>query len=189
MREPPSPPRALIPALIGLFVLCSLPLAARAGEFPRREWSARITPYAWLARIDGNLRAGKQNADFAMSIKDVLSSFSGGGMLGAEFRWRRLVVLGDLVATRLRSDSTTRSTTIDLPGPLPPVQIGGVDLKSTLFQLSVGLDLGLLLFDRPFPGVQEAADHRDPRRLSLVAYLGARYWNTQQESKVKLPPS
>jgi len=180
--------RPSILALLGFSILICLPRVAGAEDLPSPEWSARITPYGWLPRIDGKLRAGKQTESFSVSIKDVLSAFSGGGMLNAEFRWHRLVLLGDLVASRLSSDSTTRSTTVDLPGPLPPLQIGGIDLESTVFQLSVGLGLGYRLLDRPFPGLDDAADPRDPRRLSLVAYLGARYWNTQQETKLKLPP-
>lgn len=172
----------LLPALL----LCTLVAApeASAEPPPPKEWEARITPYGWLSAINGSVETRERSADLAVGIDDVLSHFGGGGMLNAGFRWRRLLVLGDLVAARL-TDKVS-SDTVQVGPPLLPIQVGPLETDLVFKEVTASLGLGYRLLDLPLPG-GEPRDARDPRRLFVDAYLGARYWWFEQKLKLSIP--
>jgi hypothetical protein len=176
-------------SLLPLLALCSiLPpgLDAGAEGRPEKDWEARITPYAWLTRIDGNIDARGQSQNFSASIEDVLSHFGGGAFLNGSFRWRRFLVLGDLVFARLTDDLTADS--VQVGPPLLGIEVGPLKTDVTFYEVTAALNFGYRLLDRPFPG-RDAGAANDPRRLVVDAWAGARYWYFHQHFKLSIPPA
>jgi len=65
-------------------------------------WSFQLTPYLWLAGINGDVAGPRGNAaSFDASIGDVLSHLDGGLMLLGEARYRRWGILVDFDYARL----------------------------------------------------------------------------------------
>ena len=160
--------------------------AASAEAPPAKDWEARITPYGWLTRIDGSVDIGERSGDVSAGIDDVLSHFGGGGMLNAGFRWRRLLVLGDVVFARLTDDLT--SATVQVGPPALPVEVGPLKTDVTFWEVTGALSLGYRVLDLPFPG-RDVGDANDPRRLFVDAYAGARFWYFDQKYELSIPPT
>jgi hypothetical protein len=50
------------------------------------EWTFEISPYFWMAGLDGEVGVGNQNADVDLSFSDILKDLQYGGMLLADAR-------------------------------------------------------------------------------------------------------
>ena len=91
-------------ALLGItLAMASLMGGADAQEAgPTSGWSFQLTPYLWLAGIDGEVSGPRGNsASFDVGIGEVLSHLQGGLMLLGEARYRRWGILVDFDYARL----------------------------------------------------------------------------------------
>lgn len=169
-----------------LVVLCSMvpALAAASGPSPPRAWEARITPYGWLSAINGTIDVNGRSASLALGIDDVLSHFGGGGMINGGFRWRRFLVLGDVVFARLTDE--VKSDSVEVGPPAASIEVGPRKTDLTFWEVTGAFNLGYRLLDLPFPGVK-TPEASDPRRLFFDAYAGVRVWWFDQELEVSIP--
>ena len=90
--------------LLGVaLALASLTGGARAQNAgPTYGWSFQLTPYLWLAGINGDVEGPHGlSASFDAGIGDVLSHLDGGLMLLGEARYRRWGILVDFDYARL----------------------------------------------------------------------------------------
>jgi len=128
-----------------------------------------------------------QSNDVSMSIQDVLSSFGGAVFINGAFEWRRFLLLGDFIWARLTDDVTSQTVSVG-PGPLP-IEAGPLSVDTTLNEYSFALSAGYRILDQPFPGLTDSAGPQDPRRLSVDAYVGGRYWYQDLRIDLSLPPA
>jgi hypothetical protein len=172
--------------LFPVLVFCSIvpTLGASAEEPPAKEWEARITPYGWLSAINGSIEADGRSTDLAVGIDDVLSHFGGGGMLNGSLRWRRLLVLADVVFARLTDKVTSDS--VEVGPPALPIEVGPLETDLTFWEVTAALNLGYRLLDLPFPGLG-VGDASDPRRVFVDTYAGARFWWFDQQFELDIP--
>jgi len=96
--------------VIWIAAVCFLSLAgaARAQDSkPAPGWTFQVTPYLWLAGINGDVTTPRGNsASFDLSIGDVLSHLDGGLMLEGEARYRRWGILADFDYAKLSGDGS-----------------------------------------------------------------------------------
>jgi opacity protein-like surface antigen len=100
----PSIRGALLGAFLALLSVMGGVHAQDAGT--TSGWSFQITPYLWMAGIDGDVTGPRGNsASFDASIGDVLSHLEGGLMLLGEARYGRWGLLADFDYARLSGTS------------------------------------------------------------------------------------
>lgn len=117
--------------------LLSLPAAA-GNSWPEME----LSPYVWLAGIDGDVSAGGRSASFDDSFSDLVQDVDAGFMGMGVVRYKRLVVFGQFDYIELSSEA---DLTADIgPDPLPEeteldgevdttIATGGIGLHFTIF--------------------------------------------------------
>jgi len=113
--------RGLLGAILTVLALAGTARAqdAKTGS----DWSFQITPYLWLAGMNGNVTGPRGNAaSFDASIGDVLSHLDGGLMLLGEVRYKRWGLLADF-------DYASLTGTNGRVGPL----LGQPSLKTTQY--------------------------------------------------------
>ncbi len=148
----------------GLLALGSLAAAlaggSAAGQSSPSSWEFQITPYAWLAGIDGDLGAapGLPAQPVSLSFGDVWDDLDYGGFVLASARRDRWAFL---------LDASTVKTTSRESGAGPLVSAISVESKTANLALSVARTL------------TASERHR------LDAYLGARAWRLDNELTVE----
>lgn len=85
-------------------------IAQEAAQSP--AWQFTVTPYLWVAAVDGTLGTPfplEPKAEFSASFADTLTGLSGVPVIGAaEARYGRFGVVGDIIHLPLEQDVTTR---------------------------------------------------------------------------------
>ncbi|NLG34554.1 MAG: hypothetical protein GX548_04285 [Lentisphaerae bacterium] len=76
---------------------------ARAGEAP--DWRFELTPYLWLAALEGDAAIGGRHVDFNRSASDLLDNLEIGGSLLGVAQYKRAVFGGQLDLFNLRTDA------------------------------------------------------------------------------------
>jgi hypothetical protein len=93
-------------------LLCAAPAAAQDGGRQEPGWQFTLSPYVWIAGIDGRLSTPfprEPQVDVSASFGDLLSNLNGVPVMGmAEVRYGRFGLLGDLLSIPLEQDVTTR---------------------------------------------------------------------------------
>ena len=105
-------PHSIRGVFLGIaLVLAPLIGSARAQEAgPSFGWSFQLTPYLWLAGINGDVEGPHGlSASFDAGIGDVLSHLDGGLMLLGEARYRRWGILVDFDYARLSGTGGERT--------------------------------------------------------------------------------
>ena len=87
-------------------VILSLVLASPGIGLAQDVWQFRLTPYAWLAGLKGNVSTvrGQPSAPVDVSASDALRDLEGGGMIMLDARKGRHGFLVDFMHTDVRSD-------------------------------------------------------------------------------------
>jgi hypothetical protein len=132
--------------------------AADAGA---EGWEFTLTPYAWLAGVDGQLGAvpGFPAADISLSFKDVLEDLDYAGFLTGAARNGPWVLLLD---TSLVQTTATQK--------IGGAAVNSVEVRSRTANLALGV------------GRRVAAGPQ----YTLEAYAAARWWSVENEFTVKL---
>lgn len=101
---------------------------ARAAE-EESGWKFEVTPYAWLAGMEGTLTVGGRDVDFDKSFSDLFDAteVAGSLRLGAEYDRFLVGVMVDYFSL-----STDELDVDDQP------RVGTVDSDMTLFEVAVG---------------------------------------------------
>ena len=122
-------------ALAGAYVLMCAAVADAQDTPPadpsRSGPEYRISPYVWLAGIDGTvgLRPELPDIDLNLSARDVLNSLDGGFLVLGEVRFGRAFVLTDLAFLRFVEDGETSS---------PDVSSAEVELRTVILTFAGG---------------------------------------------------
>lgn len=136
-----------------LLMAMALGLAALpAGAEDADEWHLQVSPYLWMASLEGDLAtlSDLPTVDVDASFNDILDHLDLAVMLQGEVRYRRFGFLLDVAYLQLSVDEGT-------PGPL----FGGVDLDTDTFFATLG----------PFYRLVD----RD--RVAFDLFGGMRIWN------------
>src|SRR3546814_6335087 len=81
---------------------------ALASGYAAEEWKFSVTPYFWAAVLSGKTsQFGLPAVDIDASFNDVFDNLDFGAMLIGEARRGRYSLLGDLMYTKISSDSVT----------------------------------------------------------------------------------
>ena len=90
--------------------------AAQAGAQAAPDWSFEISPYLWMAGLDGTIQpvAGGPTFSSSLSFGDILDNLDAGFFISGSAQRGRLVILGDLYYI-------SASDTVRVPPVAPPV--------------------------------------------------------------------
>lgn len=104
-------------------------LTAQTAPAAETGWRFTVTPYAWLPSIEGNLRyalppgsGDARSADVGMGAINLLEAINFAGMIAAEARYDRFVIMTDLIYL----DMGNAGSRVD------QVNLGGNAVSSTL---------------------------------------------------------
>lgn len=95
-------------------------------------WQLEITPYAWLAGLEGDVTVNGQEADFEKSFSDIVDAVELGGSLLAIAQYDRILIWGQV---DYFSMSTDEMDVEDQPAG------GTLDSKLLLGEVAVGYQL------------------------------------------------
>lgn len=103
-------------AAMGLAVLGAAQAAAQTAPDRSSDWSFEISPYLWMAGLDGAIQpvAGGPTFRSSLSFGDILDNLDAGVFLSGSARRDRFVILGDLYYI-------SASDTVRVPPVAPPV--------------------------------------------------------------------
>ena len=87
-------------AVFSLFAGSASAQMALEGDFTKdisadKNWHFEVTPYLWIAGIDGDIAVGPYKATYAVSFSDLLHHLKFGVMATEEIRKGRIVFLSD----------------------------------------------------------------------------------------------
>jgi hypothetical protein len=112
-----APPRAAVVfaaqcLALAISCLCAAPATAQQPAAQQSGWEFTLSPYAWFAGIDGQLRTPlrrEPDIDFSADFGDVVSNLRTVPIMGmAEVRYGRFGLVADLMNLSLEQDVTTR---------------------------------------------------------------------------------
>ena len=138
----------------GQTVETKAPAAGNTNPASEQDWHVNGTLYLWLPGIHGQLNAFDRNLGFKASPGDLLSNVDFGLMGLAAIQHKRLVIIPDLVWTRL---STTKAR--DAQFPLSP----GFSAEVKFTQVVVTPEVGYRLIDDP--------------KIKIEGLTGFRFWH------------
>lgn len=130
----------------------------------RSDWRFRVAPYGWLAGVDGTVVTEGQDTDIDVPFSDLADRTNGGFQLYVEARWKRWFVAFDGTWAEL--------------GDTVGGDLLGVDIliRQRLFDIRLGYEV----FRRSLDGVLDPCCEGWRRYIGVDAFVGARYWYTQQ---------
>ncbi len=99
---------ALRTGIVALVLLVAVTTHAQESE-----WSWSVTPYGWLAGMEGDTGVGELVAPLEVEFSDVLDALSFGAMVSADGNNGRWGVLGDLFYVALDDSQQTALGTIE----------------------------------------------------------------------------
>jgi hypothetical protein len=115
-----------------LVMLLSSPGIARA-QSSSDDWEFSLTPYLWGSGLSGTAGIAGRDADFEVSVKDLLKSLDFGFMGNFEARRGRWSIGTDLVYTDLGKDVTFENAT-----GISDAQNPRLDMSMTVIEGDVG---------------------------------------------------
>lgn len=85
-------------AVVGLAILGATQVGAQGTPGRLADWSFEISPYLWMAGLDGTIQpvAGGPTFQRSLSFGDILENLDAGFFLSGSARRDRFVILGDL---------------------------------------------------------------------------------------------
>lgn len=115
--------------------------ATSYGAEPATGWKFEVTPYAWLAGLEGDVTVNGRKADFDKSASDLLDATELGGSLRLSASYDRFMILahGDYFSL-----STDELDVEDRP------QGGKIDTELTLLEAAAGYTLDGWMEDQTF---------------------------------------
>jgi len=105
-----------VAAAVGLGALGAAQAGAQGNPGRLADWSFEISPYLWMAGIDGTIQpvAGGPTFRSSLSFGDILDTLDAGFFISGSARRDRLVILGDLYYI-------SASDTVQVPPLAPPI--------------------------------------------------------------------
>ena len=159
---------ALGAALLG-FCLMAAAVPARADDNPADAWEFSVTPYLWLAAINGS--AGADDVDFPELNPDysffALDNLDIAGFISAEARKGRWSLIADAFYVSysdrftlgpLSAEAKVSGNSVEFSGVYRPASIDHIGLIAGLRTVSLELDLAL----NPGPAARERETWVDP---------------------------
>lgn len=136
-------------------------LAMLAAAADAQERKVQITPYVWGVGIGGSLTPlrGGPTLDFDEGLSDVLADLDSAFFLSGYARFDRIVVLGDISASRSSRDAR--------------VPVLGLPVKGRVEQRSITLAAGYRVLQQP--------------ALSIDVLGGLRHWRFEAGARTPLP--
>ena len=135
-------------------------------QAPRKNWSAILAGYLWATSITGTSYANGEETDIDVPFDDLSDKLDGAFMGFGEFRYCRWSFYVDGSFVALKESET---------GPR-----GVVTLENELEQTTIDLGIGFAVLDCT-KGTARWGCCCYPRKMTLDALIGARYWNLEQE--------
>ena len=114
---------------VGMMAAAMLMVASRGYAADPQGWQLELTPYAWLAGLEGDVTVRGQKADFDKSFSDLFDAVDMAGSLLAIAQYDRYLVWGQVDYI---SSSTDKLDVEDQP------QHGSLDSKMLLGEVAVG---------------------------------------------------
>jgi hypothetical protein len=175
-----------------VLLIVAIPRIGRAqpGGSGSAEWEFSVTPYLWLAGIDGTIGLSAREVGFEVTTEELLKSLDFGLMGNFLARKNRLSFGGDLVYTNLGKDvtlgSSGRAATVDMELTILEGNVGyrAVESLDVLFGIrgvlsdvslesdSAALAEGDTSFADPFVGVRFQRDLSEKVWVSLRGDAG-----------------
>jgi hypothetical protein len=156
----------------GLLVLASLVVAllltaapSGAQEGTSDKWEFTVTPYMWLAGLEGDMTAEGTKSDVDLSFSDIWDILDIGGAVHLEAWKGDWGLFLDPTYMKLATDERIGDIKVDVEAELWIVEFGAY---RRILETPIGTDLD--------------------RSLTVDAYAGGRYWYLGNEIDIKNTP-
>ena len=150
--------------LVGILtavIVMSVPLSSVAAE--DEAWEFTLTPYIWMAGIEGDVKINRQKADVDIYFSDILDNLDFGGMIHLEAKKGRFGFYLDPDYLKVSVDK----------------DLGLLGNTDTEFELEIWII--------DFGGFYRIGQWGTERTMSLDVLFGGRYWHTSTEVNVDNP--
>ncbi len=138
-----------------------------------KDWVVHITPYGFLAGVKGDVFADGERSSIEIPFEDLIDKTAAGGMLNVSIGYRRWCLELDGLYGHLEDT----------------IELGSLRTDVEVKQYQVDIALGYVLVGRPF-GTWSGRRCCPPAACPcprLVAYLGARYCQTDLVIRIQRP--
>lgn len=178
--------RACTALVLGAIVMAG---TARALPPEERDWDLQLSMYGWLASVKAEIEAGDVQTDVDMKFRDILGDLGWAMMGGVEGRYKRALMLVDVLGMQVVTDVTGNPRTRDF-GLNGSLTVGGFDVHSRLTQWMLDVKPGFRVLSLPMADLTGGTETpEDRRRLDLDLFLGFRYWNVTTKTGVEIDPA
>lgn len=179
-----------------LLVVGGLALAGGARALPpeERDWELSASFYGWLASVDTEVEAGGVQTDVEMKFRDILGDLGWAVMGGTEGRYKRALLLIDVLGMQIVTDASgsgrTRSFQAVPGGPGGELHIGEFDVHTRLTEWMLDVKPGFRVLSLPMTDLTGGTETpEDRRRFDVDAFLGFRYWNVTTKIGAETQPA
>jgi opacity protein-like surface antigen len=177
---------------LALALLSSLTAAVAAQTPP--EWSFTVTPYFWLAGLDGKVGVRRVAAHVDLSFGDIIDALQFAVMGSANARYKSYVfgvdgmyiATGDVATTAFRGD--TGSLTLNQKETMIQPTVGYTFLSaSSGFDVLVGLRVWHLSADLDVDRTRRPSNRRSGSKTWVDGTAGVQaHWNPQRILRITL---
>jgi len=157
------------------------------------DWAFQLMLYGWASAIDAKVSAGGVTSDPSASFIDLLKDLRWAIEGAGEVRYKRALLILDLIGNQLKVSSESNSLTTpfqpDPPdGPVGDLTVGPINasVRTTLWIFDV--KPGWRLLSLPVSDVLGSESADDPRKLDVDVFTGIRYWNVKNSVRAKITP-
>ncbi len=141
------------------------------GPAPRSDWRFLVAPYGWLASVKGTVVSEGQEGELDIPFSDITKHVNGGFQLYAEARWKKWFVAFDGTWANLVEEVGGNFVDVD------------VNIRQRLFDVRLGYEV----FRCSRDGALDPCCESYRRWVVMDAFVGVRYWYTQQILTVQGP--
>lgn len=177
-------------AALAALVLLGPARGAHALPPEERSWDLKLNLYGWLASFEAEVTAGDVTTDIEMSFFDLLGDLGWAVMGGAEGRYRRGLLLLDVIGMQLVVDESGSPRTVPfqaLPGgPGGELTFGEFDVHTRVTTWAIDVKPGFRVLSMPTVKLLgREADAEDRRRFDVDLLAGFRYWNVNVKTGIE----
>lgn len=115
-----------------VMMVAALLMAVSTSYAEPKGWKFEVTPYAWLAGVEGEATVGEHNVEFDKSFGDLFKAVEVGGSLLATVQYNRVVGWGQVDYFKM---STDQLDVDDQP------ERGSLDTKTLLAEGGIGYQI------------------------------------------------
>ena len=151
----------------------STPVLERPKDCCWRPWELSITPYGFLASVDGDVWVDTEKESISIPFEDIIKRTTAGGMLNVTFGYKRWFVALDGIYGRIEDDFDVGTTNID-------VRINQYQLDIMAGWRVCGRSFGRWVGARCCPPPVEQAQTFD-------VFVGMRYIRTETRLRIQRP--